>query len=81
MSRNGSQASITNVAPDAGSANNSSEIPSAEIGTLGGPAGASDAASSSPVVQAAATQEHGGRDGPEPTRYGDWEKGGRCIDF
>jgi hypothetical protein len=19
--------------------------------------------------------------GPEPTRYGDWEKGGRCIDF
>lgn len=18
---------------------------------------------------------------PEPTRYGDWEKGGRCIDF
>lgn len=25
--------------------------------------------------------EIGGRDGPEPTRYGDWEKGGRCIDF
>ncbi|MFD0738337.1 DUF1674 domain-containing protein [Lysobacter koreensis] len=25
--------------------------------------------------------EHGGRDGPEPTRYGDWEKNGRCIDF
>lgn len=25
--------------------------------------------------------EHGGRDGPEPTRYGDWEKSGRCIDF
>ena len=19
--------------------------------------------------------------GPEPTRYGDWEKGGRCSDF
>lgn len=19
--------------------------------------------------------------GPDPTRYGDWEKGGRCIDF
>ncbi|MDM7572389.1 DUF1674 domain-containing protein [Xanthomonas fragariae] len=40
----------------------------------------------------AASQEHapekqplpkeiGGRDGPEPTRYGDWEKNGRCIDF
>ena len=26
-------------------------------------------------------KEHGGRDGPEPTRYGDWEKNGRCIDF
>lgn len=25
--------------------------------------------------------EIGGRDGPEPTRYGDWEKDGRCIDF
>jgi hypothetical protein len=26
-------------------------------------------------------QEIGGPPGPEPTRYGDWEKGGRCIDF
>lgn len=26
-------------------------------------------------------QEHGGPKGPEPTRYGDWEKNGRCIDF
>lgn len=25
--------------------------------------------------------EHGGQRGPEPTRYGDWEKGGRCTDF
>jgi len=25
--------------------------------------------------------EVGGRDGPEPTRFGDWEKNGRCIDF
>ncbi|MBB6599015.1 DUF1674 domain-containing protein [Luteimonas sp. MC1825] len=25
--------------------------------------------------------EYGGRDGPDPTRYGDWEKNGRCIDF
>jgi hypothetical protein len=25
--------------------------------------------------------EVGGRDGPEPTRFGDWEKAGRCIDF
>ncbi|HXH04405.1 MAG TPA: DUF1674 domain-containing protein [Candidatus Competibacteraceae bacterium] len=26
-------------------------------------------------------KEIGGPKGPEPTRYGDWEKGGRCIDF
>ncbi|MBS62797.1 DUF1674 domain-containing protein [Salinisphaera sp.] len=25
--------------------------------------------------------EFGGRKGPEPVRYGDWEKNGRCIDF
>jgi hypothetical protein len=25
--------------------------------------------------------ETGGPPGPEPTRYGDWEKNGRCIDF
>jgi hypothetical protein len=25
--------------------------------------------------------EIGGRKGPEPTRYGDWEKDGRCVDF
>ena len=26
-------------------------------------------------------REIGGRDGPDPTRYNDWEKGGRCVDF
>lgn len=25
--------------------------------------------------------EVGGRKGPDPTRYGDWEKAGRCVDF
>jgi len=25
--------------------------------------------------------EIGGPKGPEPTRYGDWEVGGRCTDF
>lgn len=29
----------------------------------------------SPIV------EIGGTNGLEPTRYGDWEKSGRCIDF
>ena len=27
------------------------------------------------------TEEIGGVKGPEPTRYGDWEKNGRCTDF
>nr|XP_036269182.1 succinate dehydrogenase assembly factor 4, mitochondrial [Pipistrellus kuhlii]KAF6363599.1 succinate dehydrogenase complex assembly factor 4 [Pipistrellus kuhlii] len=27
------------------------------------------------------TEERGGPRGPEPTRYGDWERKGRCIDF
>jgi hypothetical protein len=32
--------------------------------------------------QTSAVREIGGRrEGLEPTRYGDWEKGGRCIDF
>jgi hypothetical protein len=26
-------------------------------------------------------REIGGPQGLEPTRYGDWEKAGRCIDF
>jgi hypothetical protein len=28
-----------------------------------------------------AIAEIGGPSGPEPTRYGDWERGGRCSDF
>jgi len=35
----------------------------------------------SPAGIAARPREIGGRDGPEPTRFGDWEKAGRCIDF
>jgi hypothetical protein len=30
---------------------------------------------------ASGPREIGGRQGPDPTRYGDWEKNGRCIDF
>lgn len=26
-------------------------------------------------------REYGGRDGPEPVRYGDWEKSGIAVDF
>jgi hypothetical protein len=34
-----------------------------------------------PAQPAAPPREVGGREGPEPTRFGDWELRGRCIDF
>ena len=34
-----------------------------------------------PVAESPPPPETGGRAGPDPTRYGDWEKNGRCIDF
>jgi hypothetical protein len=44
-------------------------------------ADASTAKPQSPSEAAVRPREIGGREGPDPTRYGDWEKGGRCIDF
>jgi len=32
-------------------------------------------------AQAPLPTELGGRDGPEPVRYGDWEKKGLAVDF
>jgi hypothetical protein len=44
-----------------------------------------DAASPSPpgdmVKPAPKGAEVGGPKGLEPTRYGDWERDGRCVDF
>lgn len=33
------------------------------------------------AVQAAAIPEDGGPKGPEPTRFGDWERKGIAVDF
>jgi hypothetical protein len=43
----------------------------------------SGAHSGSEAEQTETTREKeiGGRGGLDPTRYGDWEKAGRCIDF
>lgn len=49
------------------------DSPAAPSGRDDTPAGADDNSST--------PGEIGGRDGPDPTRYGDWEKAGRCIDF
>jgi hypothetical protein len=34
-----------------------------------------------PIVPIPPDVEVGGRSGPEPTRYGDWEKKGIAVDF
>jgi hypothetical protein len=36
---------------------------------------------SDPAAVEPRPREIGGPSGPEPTRFGDWEKKGRCIDF
>lgn len=33
------------------------------------------------IETAETVREIGGQKGPEPTRFGDWEKNGRCTDF
>lgn len=47
------------------------------------PANGDDAApaSAGKPAEPARPKEIGGRNGPDPVRYGDWEKNGRCIDF
>ncbi|MBM3491830.1 MAG: DUF1674 domain-containing protein [Alphaproteobacteria bacterium] len=34
-----------------------------------------------PAPAADRPKEEGGPKGPEPTRYGDWERKGICVDF
>ncbi|MGV8943888.1 DUF1674 domain-containing protein [Thermomonas sp.] len=36
---------------------------------------------SPPKTDTIPVAEIGAREGLDPTRYGDWEKNGRCIDF
>jgi hypothetical protein len=50
------------------------------------PAGNPDSSAAAAGVEATRTEaahavEIGGPEGLEPTRYGDWERRGRCIDF
>ncbi|HSO42618.1 MAG: DUF1674 domain-containing protein [Rhodospirillales bacterium] len=43
--------------------------------------GSNEAATGKPSEGAGGEEEVGGPQGPEPTRFGDWERKGRCIDF
>jgi hypothetical protein len=59
--------------------NNSAATSSAAAATDGGatpPAKPAPAPAAEPMPR-----EIGGPKGPEPTRYGDWERNGRCTDF
>lgn len=39
------------------------------------------AKNSADAAPADGQKEIGGPKGPEPTRFGDWERDGRCVDF
>jgi hypothetical protein len=45
------------------------------------PASGGPRQAASPQPTPTRPEEIGGPTGPEPTRYGDWERNGRCIDF
>lgn len=49
--------------------------------TRAGHEGAPAKTSAAPSEPGKVPEIGGRREGPEPTRYGDWEKDGRCIDF
>ncbi len=45
------------------------------------PATEADKPTPTAATETDAVQEIGGPQGPEPTRFGDWERAGRCSDF
>lgn len=57
-----------------------SKPPSTGTGAQPAPTATSDAAPA-PKKKPAQKDEHGGPAWPEPTRYGDWERGGKVSDF
>ncbi len=56
--------------------------PASSLGIESAPPSDDKARHPSPAVDSEpSAPETGGPKGPEPTRYGDWERKGRCIDF
>jgi homeobox protein ESX1 len=66
----------TAAAPQAASEPAQAETPSGAS-----PATSKPATAQPPAAQATTPVEIGGPSGPEPTRYGDWERNGRVSDF
>ena len=68
------------ILPDASTATSSALDAAPQSPAL--PDSGVEGASPVPASEASPVPEIGGRrDGTDPTRFGDWEKGGRCIDF
>ena len=57
------------------------DLPSAAIRALEEAAARRAAQDSEAVQKADDPKELGGPKGEEPTRFGDWERGGRAVDF
>jgi hypothetical protein len=59
------------------------KLPDRRPAAASGPAAESAAGDHKSAVLASdkLRRELGGPEGPDPTRYGDWERKGRCIDF
>ncbi len=64
--------------PVAGADGSNATHPAGKTGTT--PAEKDNSAGAT-IRQSRAPREIGGPAGPEPTRYGDWEKNGICSDF
>jgi hypothetical protein len=64
-----------------GHADNDNPIPNPQSETPQGETPQSETPQGENEDQAEALVETGGPKGLEPTRFGDWEKNGRCSDF
>ena len=58
-----------------------SHIPAMSTNPDPRPEAAPEQPEAKPAASTPKPKEIGGPKGPEPTRYGDWEVGGRCTDF
>lgn len=74
----GEERDITTTTPAEPQPDESNRAPSGTPDTV---EAGTDAERDVPPGEENRTGEIGGRTGPDPVRYGDWEKKGRCIDF
>ncbi len=74
----GEERDITTTTPAESQPDESNRTPSGTHDTV---EAGTDAARGASSGEGNRTGEIGGRAGPDPVRYGDWEKKGRCIDF